>query len=125
MASMMRALRDRVTPSAGTRRWTGAGFILPGFLCAALAAADAAGQAFTLRRSVVATGGGASADATGSTRLQGTFAEPLTGGATLSSTDGRVFVATGGFWADARAPRDRFFVDQFETTAAAAAPTRE
>jgi hypothetical protein len=116
--TMMRAQRPRVTPSTGTRRKTGPG--CPGRAAVVVLAAlaiDAAAQSFVLRRAVVASGGGASADPAGTVRISGTFAEPVTGGVALSSTGG-AFVATGGFWADARAPRDRFFIDQFESAPA-------
>ena len=115
---MMRARGTRVTPSTGTRRKTGPG--RAGGIAALVLAAfaiDAAAQAFVLRRAVVASGGGASADPAGTLRISGTFAEPVTGGTTLSSKGG-AFVATGGFWADARAPRDRFFIDNFESAPA-------
>ena len=112
---MMRARAPRVTPPTGTRRKTGRGSAgVIAALVLAVLAIDAAAQTFVLRRAVVASGGGASADPAGTLRISGTFAEPVTGGTTLSSTGG-TFVATGGFWADARAPRDRFFIDNFES----------
>lgn len=116
----MRVRGSRVTPSTGTRRKTGPGWprriaalVLAPVVLAAVVI-DAGAQSFVLRRAAVASGGGSSADPAGTLRIGGTFAEPLTGGARLSSSGG-AFVATGGFWADARAPRDRFFIDQFES----------
>lgn len=96
-------------------------------LALTLACADAGAQAFEQPRAVVAAGGGTSADASGAIRISGTFAEALTGGDALSSA-GLRSVATGGFWADVRAPRDGTFRDQFEDPPAAPAsrprPTR-
>src|SRR5688572_12784049 len=126
--SMMRAPAPRVTPPPGTRRKTGPGRprALAALVLAALAVAavDAAAQAFVLRRAAIAAGGGASADPAGTVRISGTFGEPLTGGRTLSSSGG-AFVATGGFWADARAPRDRTFIDHFESAPAPTARHQE
>ena len=86
------------------------------FVCAAAAA-----QTFEHPRAVVAAGGGSSADASGALRISGTFAEPLSGGAALTSSGG-AFAATGGFWTDARAPRDGLFREQFENAAPTPAP---
>ena len=98
---------------SGRRAWAAGAAVS---MAAVMAAAPLAAQQFSIERSVVTAGGGSSADAGGVVRIRGTFAEPLTGGAALSSVGG-AFVITGGFWADSLRPRDRLFIDQFEPAA--------